>query len=679
MIPRVRAFAVLATCTALASLAAAVSRADAGARARGADLRQPGAYKTFGGTIPSRQPFRLMMAYSGTTFGGADGVEHAYRALQSPTLRVGVTVPVLYMRTTRGSAHDFAFDAGFDSRTRCRDGRNRLADDSLDDIVAHAIAKRLPTMFVLNGGVWADASCDAPEWDLNDRLEQDPRNCQWSQSDRVFADDHLRGLTGSIDSPELARTLTYNVHATEVRRYKRRNLAAAAARIAEFARRHPALFVGIALDADTYMNPFFDGREWFDYNPGTVRQFREWLSGSGPYAGDGGPGVPDLRAYRRERALTLDQVNRLASAKWASWSDVDPPRRFPGSPRDALNAGDRAYWDDPWHREWDVFRKHLVDLHYDELSQWAHEAGIPRHAIHSAQGFAPPYGNNRPFALRVASTGQNYDSAGMSLEGAKPSHGHLGAILYGRAAENDVPTENGASLFRNFASIDSAWGVVEFSVASLGRSDDANPYARAYRAFRDIFNFDGRFVTPMAWNGSRGSEAGSPNFRPHTAWRETPAEDAMRDFARSHAGVFSGGRVWTFGTPKLASDDGWRASEGEMVSERDRIVIMPQRSRVVLDSPPGQILRAAHRSLRIDLAARARVRSLAVLARGEADGRWVVVARHGWRVRADGKRIDARLVWDRGAAADAVMASQIRIAVEVADGPVEIDRIVLAD
>ena len=40
---------------------------------------------------------------------------------------------------------------------------------------------------------------------------------QWSQDDQTFPDDYLKGLAGSTDSPELARTLTYNVYATTVR------------------------------------------------------------------------------------------------------------------------------------------------------------------------------------------------------------------------------------------------------------------------------------------------------------------------------------------------------------------------------------------------------------------------------------------------------------------------------
>lgn len=616
--------------------------------------------------------FYVLPALSGVRFGGAAGLQSAYGDARSATIRFGATVPVLYMRTTRGAAHDWQFDAAFDvENVHC--GTRRIADDSLDTIIANAVDNRLPTLFVLNGGIWADASCDVPQWDLNDHLEQDAANCQWSQSNEVFADDHLRGLTGSIDSPQLARSLTYNVHASEVRRYKRRNLQAAASRIARFAAAHPALFVGVVLDADTYMNPFFNGEQWFDYNPGTVRQFREWLQGSGPYAAASTGAAPDLRAYRRSQPLRLEDVNRLAGQRWASWDEVDPPRRFPGSPRDPLPPGGTAYWDDPWYNVWDVFRKHVVDVHYDELSRWASEAGISADRIYSAQGFAAPYGRNRPFALRVASTGQNYDSAGMSLEGAKPVDGHLGAILYGRAAENDIPTENGRSLFWNFARVDGGWGVVEFSITELNRADDVAGYGRAYRAFRDVFNFDGRFVVPMAWNGSRGSERGQPGYRPHTAWRETEGEDAMLDFARSHRGVPRGARLWTFGTPRLASDDGWVAIDADLRAQPGRLVVLPRGSRFALGSPPGQMLRAStHRRLRIDAAAWPRVRSITALVRIEGSDQWVSVSRHAWRVR--GNVLEVRVSWPRAA----VSGSELRVTVETAErAPIELTRILV--
>ena len=51
--------------------------------------------------------------------------------------------------------------------------------------------------------------------------------------------------------------------------------------------------------------------------------------------------------------------------------DVDPPRVFSRNPA-------HPFWQDPWVREWEIFRRHLVNLHYDELSQWLVEVGVPR-------------------------------------------------------------------------------------------------------------------------------------------------------------------------------------------------------------------------------------------------------------------------------------------------------------
>ena len=160
--------------------------------------------------------------------------------------------------------------------------------------------------------------------------------------------------------------------------------------ISDFARKHPELFVGVVLDSDTYMNPFFKQHEYFDFNPGMIRQFRDWLRGSGPYAGHPEPGVPDLSSYRREKPMTLDEVRKVSRRNWATWDDVEPPRKFPGSLYRPMRPGDVNIWDDHWYEEWQIFRQHIVGLHYDELSKWVHETGIPRDRIFSAQGFISP-------------------------------------------------------------------------------------------------------------------------------------------------------------------------------------------------------------------------------------------------------------------------------------------------
>ena len=407
---------------------------------------------------------RFLMMSSGVAAGGGNGIRATYRPYLSRTMRIGLSVPILYLRTTTGARGDWMFDPDFDLAHKCRD--RAVAEDALDGVIAFAIANDLPVQFILNGGIWADASCDIPEWDVNDHLEQDIANCQWTQNNEVLPDDYRANLPGSTPSPELARSLTYNVYATKVRHYKRRNLQAAAAIIAGFARAHPALFAGVVLDADTYMNPFVREGRWYDYNPGMLKQFRHWLAGSGPYAGVD-RSVPDLSSYRRVPALSLADVNRLARRQWPSWDDVDPPRTFPGDGTTAVAPGAEPFWKDPWHREWDSFRRHVVALHYDELAGWVHAMGIPRDRIFSAQAFIAPDPGRRPVALHIRGPSPDYDSAGVSIEGAIPREGHLGTILYGPAAENRHPMEDGRGLFATLARMDPGWGIVEYNATDL--------------------------------------------------------------------------------------------------------------------------------------------------------------------------------------------------------------------
>jgi len=301
--------------------------------------------------------FFLLPATSGLDLGGIEELDTAYTPYMSATTRIGFRVPILYLRMTHGAAADYTFDPAWDPTHKC--GARRIGDDALDTVTSQSVARSLPILVTLNGGIWADAFCDVPQWDVNDRLEQDPANCQWNQNNEVMPDDYLKNLPGSQDAPELARSLTFNVYAAKVRHYKKRNLQQAGRLLAKFAHDHPDLFVGVNLDPDTYMNPFFAEKQWYDYNPGTLRQFREWLAGSGPYAGRPAPGVPDLRRYRRTTPLTLSQVNAIAGRQWRTWDEVDAPRKFP---RDSAN-GARPFWQDPWVHEWENFRRHVVHLH----------------------------------------------------------------------------------------------------------------------------------------------------------------------------------------------------------------------------------------------------------------------------------------------------------------------------
>lgn len=530
-------------------------------------------------------PFHLLPALSGVRDGGIGPLEHRYRPYESSTIRVGMRVPILYLRTTKGAADDFAFDAEFD--TARTTGERRIADDSLAALLEAARERDLPLLVTLNGGIWADASGSAPEWDINDALEEDVANCQWNERDEVMPDDMLKHLPGSHEAPELARALTLNVYASDVRRYKKRNLQQAAAVLVPWIGRHPELFVGVNLDPDVYINPFFNEEQWYDYNPGTLRQFRHWLAGTGPYVGASLPGVPDLSAWRRTDPLALAEVARLAGRDIRSWDDVDPPRSFPREPG-------REYWNDAWVAQWERFRRHLVSLHYDDLTRWLIEAGIPGERIWSSQGFIGTHPGCMPLALFEESPVKNYDSAGVSIAGSKPRGAHLGAILYGSAADNTTSTENGKPLHSILAEVDPDFAVVEFNTADLQNLGARPEYASAYRGLRDLWNAQASLVSPMAWNGASGLYAGTTGYAAHTAWRDTPLEDAALDFLLDRAGLPRGSRLWTYGSQRHADDDGWKAEVGHAVAGPGTLALLPDHDgRVVLLSPAGLDVGAA--------------------------------------------------------------------------------------
>jgi len=571
--------------------------------------------------LHSRGPrFHLLPALSGIALGGAAELDDAYTPYLSSTTAIGMRVPILYLRTTRGRAGDYAFDPDWDIEKRC--GERRIAEDSLDSTLAYAAQHRLPVLVTLNGGIWADASCDVPAWDINDALEQDPANCQWNEHDEVMPDDALKNLPGSVNAPELGRSLTFNVYARAVRHYKKRNLQQAGAIIVHFMRAHPELVVGVNLDPDTYLNPFFNEVHWYDYNPGTLRQFREWLAGTGPYAGKPRDGAPDLSAYRRARPLTLDEAGRLAGKRFARWQDVDPPRVFSRDPA-------HPYWKDPWVYQWEMFRRHLVKLHYDELSRWLVEAGMPPDRIWTSQGLMAPLPNGMPFALHIASPVKDHDSGGMSVEGSVPRMGHLGVILYGGSAVDDARMENDRRLFTTLASFDPGFAVVEYNTADLRDPKTQPGYVSGYRGLRDLWNAGARFVSPMAWNGSNGSYANDPGYVTYTAWRNTPLEDAAKDFLLARAGLPLGARLWTFGTPRHADGDGWVAEKGAGSLARGHLAITPGADGAIALVSPGDlgIARAKARALVLGLPDDVRVRSAEVQVETGGKPDWHVLAK----------------------------------------------------
>ena len=502
---------------------------------------------------------------SGVSSGSDQSFKLAYEDYQSDTLRIGLRVPVLYMRTTEGREGDWRFDPEPEP-IKLPNGR-WVADDWLQGLMDLAVTKQLPILFTLNGGVWGDAYSAGPDHDLIDYLELDPMNCQWDQNDQVYPDGARNDLPGSLPSPELHRMLTLNAMNKTVRAYKSRNLKAAGKLLAEFARNYPDLFIGINLDADLYLSPFVKG-SWHDFNPDTLEQFRQWLSGSGLYS-EGA-----LLSDYRQQSMTLEEVNDVSGMQFGIWPEVEPPRTVP-----AQFLPDET--SDPWMVLWEQFRRHLVDLHYDDMSRWLVESGVSGDKIFSSQAFIESRRWVQPFAERLDSPMKNFDSAGVTVEGGKPEHGHLGAILYGKSAINAIATESGRSLFRVFYDLDPDWGMVEHNTADFRDPPKQIPdYAQGYQSMRELFNYHGQLISPMAWNGNHGEWVDEPGFHAHTAYRLTPMEKAVEDFMREYAYLPRRALYWPFGNRRHDNADGWTA-------ESPNTILWPEQGKLRWHHPAG--------------------------------------------------------------------------------------------
>jgi hypothetical protein len=199
--------------------------------------------------------------------------------------------------------------------------------------------------------------------------------------------------------------------------------------------------------------------------------------------------------------------------------------------------------------------------------------------------------------------------------------------------------------------MDPGWGIVEFNTADLRHPSALPGYDIAYRTLREAFNYGARFASPMAWNGSNGLAAGKPGYVSYTAWRNTPLEDAMRDFAVAHAYVPLGTRLWTFGTVRFASDDGWRGEAGTAVSASkghlelrgsgtDAVLVSPDKLAIARDDTDLLVLGASASAL----PARIRVEGQT------ADGRWLPLAepREVTRSMLDPAGVLVPLAWPAG-------------------------------
>lgn len=483
-------------------------------------------------------------------------------------VEIGLRERVEYLRTTGGEEKDFLFDPNFPDRLRVRD-QGLMSTSSLNELLAIAKKFNVPTLITLDGGPWADSKFPAPDVDIVDVLERDDRHVQWNQFGRAEKDDALQYLPGSYGNPQLARMMSLNRYNKDFLTYKKRNLQAAIEVIDEFSQEHPGHYVAVNLDPDQYINPWFYLSQWYDYNPDTLRQFREWLFHLGPYADDG-----PLAAHRYRPRMTLERLNELTGQSWATIEEVDPPRDSPD-------------YSDPWQQIWTRFKRHLVAQHYDDLADWVVEAGLPPSRVYTSQTFI-----QADVAVSVDDPATGWtDQAGVSIEGAKPDHGHLGAILYGPASRNEGQPRRGRSLFHNIRRIDPSWGVAEFHPATIEFPELLPGHEQSYASIGRVLNAGARFISPM-WGSHAADRMIYPaDFRSYDAFTGTAYEYQLVWWLIRWQGLPAGSLLFPFGNDRVTSDDGWTpAADTVMEGRPGKLYLIPKDRRAVLNSPQWEAL-----------------------------------------------------------------------------------------
>lgn len=174
------------------------------------------------------------------------------------------------------------------------------------------------------------------------------------------------------------------------------------------------------------------------------------------------------------------------------------------------------------------------------------------------------------------------------------------------------------------------WGVVESNATDLKNPTVPATYAQSYHSFRDLFNYGGRQIALMAWNGSNGIFVGKPGYSAYTSWRNTPAEQAMMDFLVSHADLPQGSLLWTFGSPRHNDDDGWIARHGIATAGAGGLVLTVHNSadRLTLRSPPDLVVRPKSIGrLLLRFEGAAKVHHAVIYAKTSGEDRWRVIGR----------------------------------------------------
>ncbi len=301
-----------------------------------------------------------------------------------------------------------------------------------------------PILFHMNGGNWGQCCSNLSV--IRD-MRENASNCQWDQKDICHPIHFNPGPNDRFWSfwP-----------GSEWEQFRERNLKQALAVVYEWWQVNPDLLVGFSTDSEIHLNyhTFEDQntggyKSFFDYNPGTIQQYREWAAAN----------------------WTLDEFNARCGTNYATWADVDAPRSS-----DVVDHPGNAWWE-----TWTDFRIWHVKEAGTRQCRWITECGFPRDMIWHHQILSEPGDASARY--------QRCDP----LETATNDYCRPGVTRYGWISPEIWASIGKLSLNDGSASTLPSWGIFEWNLW----------HQHEYWAYREmlacIYQYGGHVICPNEW------------------------------------------------------------------------------------------------------------------------------------------------------------------------------------
>jgi hypothetical protein len=432
-------------------------------------------------------------------------------------VKASISAGVEFLQSTHGGYYDYLFASG--KHWEFPDYVNGESDYYAGYIFPNDIQVGVH----VNGMPWADSPIQSEDI-LHNYLEKFGGG-SLLQVDRLgrirtaatAQDPTINEQFSSWDALEMQLTLSRN--ATTVQDYVGRNCRTALRILGWYREQHPDLITFASMSSEVSQNVHMNV-DYSDYSTWSKQEFRDWLSGTNFYAGQG--------QYVSLAAFNTAFVG-ASGFPWASWDAVQPPTTVTWTTGTANGR---------WWNKWHSFRTNQVYQMVQAQINWCRDAGWSPDML---------YGHQVP--LNPASTADLDRKYGAPWTTTFTHNGANGITTYGADSSN-------TTTFAAIRANDKNWGIFEYNPLA------SNNVAANLAALDSVWNSQGRIVSPFMWWGVAGYQI-----------RDSAFETAMTQFIFNHRNeVFT--NLAPYEVSPTARDVIWAMSESDDVETSTDVVAL---------------------------------------------------------------------------------------------------------